>query len=190
MIFTVSPGHVLYNQTFNGAYTFTNIDALLARNPSAYQQFTGTGSLDLAVNEVGIYAQDEWHVLPGLTISPGLRYEAQFNPNYLDATAPQYRFPLATSIPNDTKMIAPRLGLAWDIGNSGRTVVRAGGGLFHAATYLSILAKLHSLQWRQSGESILDCVEQHNGQPQRDTEHLPKRRHESHECPSGKSAVL
>jgi hypothetical protein len=75
-----------------------------------------------------------------LTISPGLRYEAQFNPNYLDATTPQYRFPLATSIPNDTKMIAPRLGLAWDIANDGRTVVRAGGGFFHAATYLSILA--------------------------------------------------
>jgi hypothetical protein len=133
-------GSVLYNQTFNGAYTFPTIDALLARNPGTFQQFTGTGELDLAVNEVGIYAQDEWHVRPGLTISPGLRYEAQFNPNYLEPTAPQYRFPLATSIPNDTKMIAPRLGLAWNITNSGRTVVRAGGGLFHAATYLSILA--------------------------------------------------
>ena len=134
-------GHALYNQSFNGAYTFNNIDALLARNPSTYQQFTGSGSLDIAVNEVGLYVQDEWRVLPGVTISPGLRYEAQFNPDYYKATTPQYRFPLATSIPDDTKMIAPRLGLAWDIGNSGKTVVRAGGGLFYAATYLSILGQ-------------------------------------------------
>ena len=128
-------GHALYNQTFNGAYTFNTIDALLARNPSSYVQFTGTGSLDLAINEIGLYLQDEWRVLPGVTVSPGLRYEAQFNPDYLQATAPQNRFPLATSIPDDTRMIAPRLGLAWDIGNSGRTVLRAGGGFFFAPTF-------------------------------------------------------
>src|SRR5207253_3539486 len=48
-------GHALYNQAFNGAYTFNNIAELLARNPSSYQQFTGTGALDLAINELGIY---------------------------------------------------------------------------------------------------------------------------------------
>ena len=134
-------GHALYNQNFNGAYTFNTIDALLARNPSAYQQFTGTGSLDLAINELALYVQDEWRALPGLTISPGLRYEAQFNPNYFTATAPQYRFPLATSIPSDAKMFAPRLGLAWDIGNANRTVLRAGGGFFFAPTYMSLFGQ-------------------------------------------------
>ncbi len=134
-------GHALYNQTSNGAYTFSTLDALLARNPTSYQQFTGNGSLDLAINEVGLYFQNEWRVLPGVTVSPGLRYEAQFNPDYLEPTAPQNRFPLATSIPDDTRMIAPRLGLAWDIGNSGLTVLRAGGGFFFAPTYMSLFAQ-------------------------------------------------
>ena len=79
-------GHALYNQTFNGAYVFNTIDSLLARNPTSYQQFTGTGDLDLAINELAFYAQDEWRALPGLTISPGIRYEAQFNPNYFQPT--------------------------------------------------------------------------------------------------------
>ena len=38
-------------------------------------------------------------------------------------------------------MFDPRLGLAWDIGNSGKTVVRAGGGVYHATTYLSLFAQ-------------------------------------------------
>ena len=134
-------GHALYNQTFNGAFVFNTIDALFARNPTSYQQFTGTGDLNLAINELALYAQDEWRAMPGLTISPGLRYEAQFNPNYFQPTTPQYRFPLATSIPNDVKMVAPRLGLAWDVGNAGKTVVRAGGGFFYAPTYMSLFGQ-------------------------------------------------
>ncbi|HLK51846.1 MAG TPA: hypothetical protein VKU42_00240, partial [Candidatus Angelobacter sp.] len=49
--------------------------------------------------------------------------------------------PGATSIPNDTKMFAPRLGLAWDVGNHSKTIVRAGGGLFYAPTFLSLFAQ-------------------------------------------------
>ena len=134
-------GYADYNQTFNGAYTFSSVDTLLARTPTSYQQFTGTGTVSPVINELGIYIQDEWRILPGVTLSPGLRYEAQFNPNYLPATAPQYRFPLASSIPNDTKMFAPRIGLAWDLGNNGKTVVRAGGGLYFAPTYMSLFAQ-------------------------------------------------
>jgi hypothetical protein len=59
-------------------------------------------------------------------------------PDYLPATVPQNRFPLATSIPDDKELIAPRLGLAWDPANDGRTVVRAAGGLFYAAPYMPV----------------------------------------------------
>ena len=134
-------GYADYNQTFNGAYTFATVADLLARTPSSYQQFTGAGTIRPVIHELGLFVQDQWRILPSLTLSPGLRYEAQFNPNYLPATAPQYRYPLATSIPNDVKMFAPRLGLAWDIGNNGKTVVRAGGGFYFAPTYMSLFAQ-------------------------------------------------
>ncbi len=134
-------GYADYNQTFNGAYTFNTLADLLARTPSSYQQFTGSGMIRPVIHELGLFVQDEWRLRPGLTVSPGLRYEAQFNPNYLPATAPQYRFPLATTIPNDVKMFAPRLGLAWDIANDGKTIVRAGGGFYYAPTYMSLFAQ-------------------------------------------------
>ena len=134
-------GTAAYDQTAGGAYTFNTLADLLNRRPAIYTQFTGSGSVDLAIHELSGYVQDEWRVRPGLTISPGLRYEAQLNPSYYPATAPGNRYPRATRIPDDTKMVAPRLGLAWDVNNSGKTVIRAGGGLYYGVTYASLFAQ-------------------------------------------------
>ncbi len=134
-------GWALYDQNASGTYLFNSLTDYLNRNVATYTQFTGTGSLNLTINELGAYIQDEWRLVPGVTINFGFRYEAQFNPDYFTPTAPQNRYPSATSIPNDTTMFAPRLGLAWDIGNAGKTVVRAGGGLFYAPTYMSLFAQ-------------------------------------------------
>jgi hypothetical protein len=59
-------------------------------------------------------------------------------PDYQRATVPANRFPLATSIPDDKELIAPRLGLVWDPANDGRTVVRAAGGIFYASPYMPV----------------------------------------------------
>jgi hypothetical protein len=134
-------GSAEYDQTAGGAYTFSSLANYLARTPSLYTQFTGSGSVGLTIHELGAYIQDEWRIRPGLTINAGIRYEAQINPNYYPATAPQDRYPLATAIPSDTTMFAPRLGVAWDVTNSGKTVIRVGGGLFYAPTYASLFAQ-------------------------------------------------
>jgi len=134
-------GTAAYDQTAGGAYTFNTLADYLNRTPALYSQFTGSGSVGVTINELGAYVQDEWRARPGLTIHSGIRYEAQLNPGYYSPTAPQNRYPAATFIPNDTKMFAPRLGIAWDIGNSGKTVVRAGGGLYYAPTYASLFAQ-------------------------------------------------
>ncbi len=134
-------GWAQYNQNAGGTYTFNNLTDFANHTPDLYSQFTGTGSINLTIDEIAGYAQDEWRVLPGVTITPGLRYEAQLNPNYDAPTAPQSRYPGATSIPDDLNMWAPRLGVAWDIGNAGKTVIRAGGGLYYAPTYMSMFAQ-------------------------------------------------
>ena len=138
---SVSPELLSYNQSAGGTYLFNSLSAYLARDPAQYTQFTGNGSVDLTIHEIAGYVQDEWRVLPGVTINPGLRYEAQLNPNYYPATAPLNRYPGATTIPDDTTMLAPRLGVAWDVGNAGKTVLRAGGGLYYAPTYMSMFAQ-------------------------------------------------
>jgi hypothetical protein len=72
-------------------------------------------------------------------MSPGLRYEQAYLPPYAAATVPSNRFPLATAIPDDKDLIAPRLGIVWDPANDGRTIVRAAGGVFYAAPYMPAL---------------------------------------------------
>lgn len=130
-----------YNQNAGGVFTFNNLTDFANHTPDLYSQFTGSGSINLTIQEIAGYAQDEWRILPGVTITPGLRYEAQINPNYYVATASASRYPGATSIPDDLHMWAPRLGVAWDIGNAGKTVLRAGGGLYYAPTYMSMFAQ-------------------------------------------------
>ncbi|MGH9327176.1 MAG: hypothetical protein ACRD2B_10915 [Terriglobia bacterium] len=129
-----------YDPGANGAYTFTSLSSFLARQPFSYTQFTGSGALKTAVDELGFFAQDEWRVLPP-TISYGFRYEAELNPNYLPATAPQDRSPGATTIPDQLKEFEPRLGVAWDVRGNGKTVVRAGGGIYYGTTQMPEFAQ-------------------------------------------------
>ena len=134
-------GDLTFNGGYNGSYDFQTLQDFLNRTPRQYSQFTGTGKLSLTVNQLAFYAQDEWRIAPNVTLSPGFRYEAQFNPDYLPATEPGNRVPYATHIPSDKSMYAPRLGLSWNLTGDGRTVIRAGGGLFYAATNVSTLAQ-------------------------------------------------
>lgn len=83
-------------------------------------QFTiATGMPSLSVNQwdFGIFAGDDWRARPGLTLSYGLRYEAQTNIS-------------------DWRDLGPRIGLAWAPGRrSGKSnpknVIRAGFGVFY-----------------------------------------------------------
>jgi Carboxypeptidase regulatory-like domain/TonB dependent receptor len=131
-------GRTTFNPGSNGIYTFNTLEDYLARRPFSYQQFAGTGAVNASIDQIALYAQDEWRVAPGVTISPGLRYEMALLPDNVNATVPQNRFPLATRIPDDKELIAPRLGLAWDVGNRGKTVIRAASGLFFAAPYMPV----------------------------------------------------
>jgi hypothetical protein len=131
-------GETTFNAGWNGIYTFNSLSDYLARRPFDYRQFAGTGALDTTIQQVAFYVQDEWRLRPGLTISPGFRYEMAFLPNYQAATVPGNRFPLATSIPDDRDLVAPRLGLVWDPRNNGKTIIRAASGIFYPSPYMPV----------------------------------------------------
>jgi Carboxypeptidase regulatory-like domain/TonB dependent receptor len=138
--FGVDFNRVFVDQVFRsdagGVYRFNSLDDLANRRPNQFRQFVGSGQFSATQKELAFYVQDEWRIRPGLTLNPGFRYEATFNPDYIDPTRPQNRAPQATSIPDDKEQYGPRLGIAWDVRNNGKTVVRAGGGLFYARTPL------------------------------------------------------
>jgi len=102
----------------------------------------GDGTFAQSLRRLGFYAEDSWRVTPSLTINAGLRYDTTFglftasgrdqtlNPAF--STLQALGIPLVSGIPHDDrKALAPRLGLAYTPGNSGRTVLRAGVGLYY-----------------------------------------------------------
>jgi hypothetical protein len=115
---------------FNSTYIFksaqayqTTLDNIAAgqlanaNGGGAYQYIVTTGlpSASISLFDAGLYVQDDWRVRPNLTLSGGLRLESQ------------------TDI-SDHADWAPRLALAWGLahgGNTPKTVIRAGWGIFY-----------------------------------------------------------
>src|SRR5580658_1750225 len=86
-------------------------------------------------NRTALYFGDTWKIRRNLTITPGLRWERDTGrtDSDLGAIAPiNAAFPgYGNAIPDPNKNFAPQLGLAWDPWSQGKTVVRAGIGLYY-----------------------------------------------------------
>jgi len=113
-----------------------------------YLQHAGTngattdaaGASDINNENFALFLQDQWQIRRNLSLSYGLRWEAQRFPDpVIDPSKTAYgvnlsdpRFPSNGKIPNATKMFQPRLGLAWDVRSDGKSVVRANWGIYNA----------------------------------------------------------
>jgi outer membrane receptor protein involved in Fe transport len=107
-----------------------------------YSIGTSTGMLGVRTLESSFFAQDSWRVTPKLTVDVGLRYDLYTNPaEVLDR---QSDFDITTGhillagsdgnsrsfVPLDKTNFGPRVGFAYSLGNSGKTVLRGGYGMF------------------------------------------------------------
>jgi hypothetical protein len=96
------------------------------------------GSFSQDVQRLGLYAQDSWHVTERLTFDYGLRYDTTYGLFIASGQTQSVNPALAgnsiiSGTPHDyRKAFAPRLGVAYGIGNSGNTVLRGGVGLYYA----------------------------------------------------------
>lgn len=123
---------------FGGTYTYPNTTAygrdLLnpgQRNYTSYTQSFGLPGLKFKTIDYALFAQDQWRVFNRLTINYGLRYDYQ---DFPEPVSPNPTFAETQSFKSDRTNFGPRIGLAYDIKNDGKTVVRAGYGLYYGRT--------------------------------------------------------
>jgi hypothetical protein len=90
--------------------------------PVFYQQGFGnpTTVADLPLSSV--YWQDSWAMVPNFIFNYGVRYDRDT------------RYVMHT----DKLNFAPRASFAWDVFKDHKTVIRGGGGIFYAPTYVQI----------------------------------------------------
>jgi len=118
--------------SFNGVFTFPSLNAYqitekglqqgltsaqiqtAGGEPSQFVLIAGNPLASVHYLDLEPYMEDSWKVRPNLTLSAGLRFETQ------------------THI-RDHADFAPRIGIAWGLGKgqSVKTVLRAGGGIFY-----------------------------------------------------------
>lgn len=143
--------------------------SMLLGLPQQGSRSVGPSRIDGRQENYGLYFQDDWKILPNLTLNLGVRYELapplydhrqqMGSIDYRNVPSPwqifgegrlayyeplfficgQAGYPKGCAY-TDKNNLAPRAGLAWQL--APRTVVRAGAGFFYAANDLNPLFRL------------------------------------------------
>jgi hypothetical protein len=138
-----------FDKYFRGRLSFDSVDDFLAGNVGGGFQYFGDSTRHTYENNFGFYVQDSFRVTPRLTLNYGLRWDyfgvVKEKNNLLSGitsldavndtfTLTQVGQPGLSSLYNpDKKNFAPRVSAAWDVTGKGKTVIRAGFGMFYDA---------------------------------------------------------
>jgi outer membrane receptor protein involved in Fe transport len=95
-----------------GTYTFESLEAFDAGTPLSYTRRIGDPNIRYNSLQAGLYIQDDIRVNRSLTLSPGVRYEAQ---THVD----------------DVANVGPRFGVTWAPFRNGGTTLRGSAGIFN-----------------------------------------------------------
>ncbi len=110
--------------------------------PTSYIQGIGNSNQPFDNLPFGFFLQDSWRVNRHLTMNYGVRYDVEITPLFAPATAvnaaAEQALGVVEGIPRDYKNVAPRFGLAWDPAGNGKTVIRAGYGMFYDHPLLAV----------------------------------------------------
>lgn len=139
-------------------FQFANLLALVQDDPTLengvnFNPLTGKvadGAYRHLLNTNGAFVQDEWKARPNLTLTLGIRWDDYGNPHPDSKTGQEGNVFLASGSDLDTRVAnasvkpvqhtyagrlnnnwSPRMGFAYNPGNSGKMVVRGGIGLYH-----------------------------------------------------------
>lgn len=122
--------------------------------PGTFIQGFGNPVSSIKNRPLAFFAQDSWKMRPNFTVNYGVRYDVELTETIApigfqdpltgiqmsaaDFLTAQNSLGIQQGFPRDTNNFAPRLGVAWDVHNNGKTVVRAAFGLFYDHPLLAI----------------------------------------------------
>ncbi len=131
--------------------TFPNDPAFYTQNAANLAQFpidiaagavdtpAGDGRFTQNIQRLALYAQDSFRLTQHITLNYGLRYQTTFGlftaQGRSQAANPVFSLLPLNGVPeaiphDDRRQFAPRLGIVYAPGDSGKTVIRAGFGIF------------------------------------------------------------
>ena len=135
-------GTLTFTNTSTGPTSGFGLADVLLGLPATSGNQDNVFKLYLRQSNFNLYAQDDWKVLPNLTLNLGLRWELNTPPT--DQAHHLTNFDVVkgiafvegtngygnTLISSDWKDFAPRFGFAWQPFHNARTVLRGGTGVF------------------------------------------------------------
>ena len=117
-------------------FNFSTVEDLLANRPRDARFNFGLDPFQIKRWQTGFFVQDDIRVSSNLTLNIGLRWDYDAVPSERDDRFSNRITPFGATLPSNQPWnpqytsLSPRVGFAYKVGDSGKTVIRGGSGIF------------------------------------------------------------
>ncbi len=130
----------------SGRFEFGDLASFGAVTGSFYQAIRSSAAPDLSAGELSLFVQDDWHVIPQVVLTLGVRVDNEQLPT--SPIAENLGWERVSGLrnnlmPQDDKKqdIGPRGGFSWDVSGNGATMLRGSAAIVPGTFDLAALAE-------------------------------------------------